>query len=208
VSTGRRMSGPAAEAWRGDGDDVAADRPGLEDAELLRQVAAGDKDAMGELYRRHGEVLFAQIRFVAGDLTLSEETFQDTMVAIWRGAASFRGESKARSRMIAIAHRQARVGLRRRRLRVVDDAFLAALPSLAPGPEHVALDRAEAAAVISAIKALDPAHREVLGLAVGAGLVHPEIAEILQVPVGTVKSRISAARAALIRALSKEGYAR
>ena len=175
---------------------------------MLRQVAAGHKDAMGELYRRHGDVLFAQIRFVTGDLALSEEILQDTMVAIWRGAASFRGESKARSWMIAIAHRQARVRLRRRRLRVVDDGFLAALPSPAPGPEHVALGRAEAAAVIGAIKRLDTAHREVLGLAVGAGLPQSEIAEVLQVPVGTVKSRISAARAALADALSREGYAR
>ena len=207
MSASRGRPGPAPVTWCGD-DPAAAGPTGPEDADLLRQVAAGHTDAMGELYRRHGEVLFAQIRFVTGDLALSEEILQDTLVAIWRGAASFRGESKARSWMIAIAHRQARVRLRRRRLHVVDDAFLAALPSLAPGPEHVALGRAEAAAVIAAIKRLDTAHREVLGLAVGAGLPHSEIAEILQVPVGTVKSRISAARAALARALSREGYAR
>jgi RNA polymerase sigma-70 factor, ECF subfamily len=208
VSVWGRTSGPAAGARRGDGDAVVPSQSEPEDAELLHMVAAGDRDAVGELYRRHGRILFAQIRFVTGDQALSEEIVQDTMVAIWRGAASFRGESSARSWMIAIAHRQARVRLRRRRLSVVDESFLAALPCPAPGPEYVALYRAEAAAVVGAIRTLDPAHREVLGLAVGAGLAYPEIAEILRVPVGTVKSRISAARTALARALSKEGYTR
>jgi RNA polymerase sigma factor (sigma-70 family) len=62
------------------------------------------------------------------------------------------------------------------------------------------------AALADAIDALAPQHREVLALAFGAQVPHREIAEILGVPVGTVKSRLHHARAALARAMADRGY--
>jgi RNA polymerase sigma-70 factor, ECF subfamily len=85
-----------------------------------------------------------------------------------------------RSWVIAIARRQTRDRLRGRRLRVLNDAFLADQPGPGPGPDA-------------------PSHREVLGLVFGSGLSLPEIAGALAIPVGTVKSRLTAARAALSR---------
>jgi RNA polymerase sigma-70 factor (ECF subfamily) len=110
--------------------------------------------------------------------------------------------------VIAIARRQTRDRLRGRRLRVVDDAFLADQPGSGPGPEVMALDRAELAEVTSAIRELTAPHREVLGLVFGSGLSLPEVAGVLEIPVGTVKSRLSAARAALGRILDKRGQSR
>jgi RNA polymerase sigma-70 factor (ECF subfamily) len=180
-----------------------------DDARLLRRIAVGDQAAMTAFYRRHGQVVLAQILLaVGGERALGEEVLQDTMLAIWRGAGSFRGESRVRSWVIAIARRQARDRLRRQRLRVVDDGYLAGQPAPGPGPELVALERAEVAAVADAIRLLGPAHREVLGLAFGAGLSLPEVAAVLQVPVGTVKSRLTAARAALGRVLAEKGQSR
>lgn len=181
---------------------------GLPDARLLSRVADGDRDALAELYERHGHVLLGQIQLVVGDRPLSEEILQDTMLAIWRGAGSFRAQSQVRSWMIAIARRQARDRMRRHRPPTVDDTALAEFPSADPGPESVALERAEAAAVANAIKALSTAHREVLGLAFGAGLSLAEVADVLEIPVGTVKSRLTAARAALARSLRNDGYNR
>jgi RNA polymerase sigma factor (sigma-70 family) len=125
----------------------AASEPESErhDVCLLRRTAAGDQDAMSEFYERHGRVVLGQILLMVGERALAEEILQDTMLAIWQGAGSFRGESRARSWLIAIARRQARDRLRRLRLRVVDDARLAERPSRAPGPEVIALDRAKAA---------------------------------------------------------------
>ena len=175
---------------------------------LVRRIGEGDEDAMAEFYREHGRVVLAQVLLVTGERVLAEEIVQDTMLAVWRGAGSFRGESSVRSWVIAIARRQARDRLRGRRLRVVDDAFLADQPGTGPGPEAMALDRAELAEVMSAIRDLAPAHREVLGLAFGSGLSLPEVADVLEIPVGTVKSRLTAARTALNRILDQKGQNR
>lgn len=192
---------------RNAGAAACADRydPACDDAELLRRIGKGDEDAMAAFYREHSKVVLAQVLLVTGERALAEEIVQDTMLAVWRGAASFRGESSVRSWVIAIARRQTRDRLRVRRLRVVDDAFLAAQPGSDPGPEVMALDRAELAEVKGAIQGLAAAHRELLGLVFGTGLSLPEVAGVLEIPVGTVKSRLSAARTALNRILHEKG---
>jgi RNA polymerase sigma-70 factor, ECF subfamily len=152
---------------------------------------------MAEFYRLHSRAVLAHISLMVGERALAEEIFQHTMLAIWRSAGSFRGESRVRTWVIAIARRQARNRLRRRQLQLVSDAELADQPSSGAEPEALALDRAEISEVADAISDLVRAHREVLGLAFGAELSLAEVAEVLQVPVGTVKSRLWAARAAL-----------
>jgi RNA polymerase sigma-70 factor, ECF subfamily len=187
---------------------VAAGPGGHDDAELLRRVADGDRAALVALYQRHAAMVLAQIGLVVADRGLSEEILQDTMLAVWRGAASFRGQSQVRSWIIAIARRQARDRLRRQRVSVVSDAILAQRPAEEPGPEEIALGRADAEAVAEAVRALGRDHREVLGLVFAAGLTLSEAAYVLEVPLGTVKSRLAAARAALARSLTQKGYDR
>ncbi len=174
------------------------------DAQLLARIGCGDEDAMAAFYREHGRVVLGQILLMVGEHAFAEEILQDTMLAVWRGAGSFRGESSARSWVIAIARRQTRDRLRRRRLPVVDDASLADQPSSGPGPEVMALDRAELTEVMGAIRELASVHREVLGLVFGSGLSLPEVAGVLQIPVGTVKSRLTAARTALSRIIDEK----
>jgi RNA polymerase sigma-70 factor, ECF subfamily len=193
---------PGAAIFTGGQDGACAD------VGLLRRIGRGDEDAMAEFYREHGRVVLAQVLLVTGERVLAEEIVQDTMLAVWRGAGSFRGESSVRSWVIAIARRQTRDRLRGRRLRVVDDAFLADQPGSGPGPEVMALDRAELAEVMGAIRELASAQREVLGLAFGSGLSLPEVASVLEIPVGTVKSRLAAARTALNRILDEKGQNR
>ena len=187
---------------------TASHGPVCDDAGLLRKVGQGDEDAMASFYREHGRAVFAQVLLVVGERVLAEEILQDTMLAVWRGAGSFRGESSVRSWVIAIARRQTRDRLRGQRLRVVDGAFLADQPGSGPGPEVMALDRAELAEVKVAIRELAPSHREVLGLVFGSGLSLPEVAGVLEIPVGTVKSRLTAARTALGRVLNEKGQNR
>ena len=182
--------------------------PASDDELLLRRIGHGDEDAMAAFYREHGRAVLAQVLLVTGERSLAEEITQDAMLAVWRGAAAFRGESSARSWVISIARRQTRDRLRGRRLQLVDDAHLADRAGPEPGPEVTALDRAELAQVRCAIGDLGPAHRELLGLVFGAGLTLPEVAGVLEIPIGTVKSRLSAARAALSRILNEKGQIR
>jgi RNA polymerase sigma-70 factor, ECF subfamily len=179
-----------------------------DDVPLLRRIGSGDESAMAAFYREHGRVVLGQVLLVTGERALAEEILQDTMLAVWRGAGSFRGESSVRSWVIAIARRQTRDRLRGRRLRVVGDAVLADQASSGPGPEATALDRAELAEVREAIRELTSSHRELLGLVFGSGLSLPEVAGVLEIPVGTVKSRLTAARTALSRVLNEKGQNR
>ena len=200
------MNDPRGDAGASTG--TAGHRGACDDVQLLRRIGQGDESAMASFYREHGRIVLAQVLLVAGERVLAEEIVQDTMLAVWRGAGSFRGESSARSWVIAIARRQTRDRLRVRRLRVVDEAFLADQPSSAPGPEVTALDRAELAEVQGAIRKLALPHRELLGLVFGSGLSLPEVAGVLEIPLGTVKSRLTAARTALSRILSEKGQNR
>jgi RNA polymerase sigma-70 factor, ECF subfamily len=176
-----------------------------DEARLFRRIAGGDDAALAELYRMHGQVVFAQILFVVGDRALAEEVLQDTMLAVWRQAGTFRGQSRVRTWMVAIARRQARDRLRRHRFEVVEDKGLANRPSRDPGPDLVVLDRSDVADVAAAIQGLGRSHREVLGLALAAELTLAEVAQVLEIPIGTVKSRLAAARTALCHALNEGG---
>lgn len=187
---------------------IAADGPLSADSSLLGRIGEGDEDAMAAFYRAHGRIVFAQVLLVSGDRVLAEEIVQDAMLAVWRGARLFRGESSVRAWVIAIARRQTRDRLRRRRLEVVDDGALTDQAAVSAGPEAMALDRAELAEVQGAICELAPSHREVLGLALGSGLSLAEVAAVLEIPLGTVKSRLSAARIALNRRLEEKGQSR
>jgi RNA polymerase sigma-70 factor (ECF subfamily) len=192
----------------GHGVGETPNAPDAADFALIERVAEGDEEALRELYLRHGRMVFGQIRFVVGDLGLSEEVLQDTMAAVWRGAGSYRGEASVRSWLVGIARRQARDRLRRRRPLMVSDSALVERPDAASGPDQAALGRLEMGLVAEAIAGLSVAHREVLGLVCGSGLSMNEVAAVLGVPPGTVGSRLSSARAALKTSLARRGYRR
>src|ERR1700678_1343605 len=142
-------------------DDAACDDPACDEVQLLRRIGRGDESAMAAFYREHGRVVFGQVLLVTGERALAEEIVQDTMLAVWRGAGSFRGESSVRSWVIAIARRQTRDRLRAGGLRVVVDAFLADQPSSGPGAEVLALKCGELAHPKGAIRGRAPPHRDV-----------------------------------------------
>ncbi len=92
------------------------------DLALLSRIATGDQEAIEELYRRHSRVLLGQLRFMVDQPALAEEVLQDTMLAVWRGARTFRGGSRVRTWLLGIARRQARDRMRRQRPTPMADA--------------------------------------------------------------------------------------
>jgi RNA polymerase sigma-70 factor (ECF subfamily) len=175
------------------------------DLALLSRIATGDQEAIEELYRRHSRVLLGQLQLMVDQPALAEEVLQDTMLAVWKGARTFRGGSRVRTWLLGIARRQARDRMRRRRPTPMADSDLAQRPSPNPGPEAMAVERSEARRMVAALSTLTPAHREVLGLVFGADLSLAEVARVLAVPLGTVKSRLHAARAAASRTMNDKG---
>ena len=172
------------------------------DETLLRQVAEGDATALAALYRRHGTRLFGFLQRYAGDRMVAEEILQDTLLAVWRSAHLYAARSGVRTWLFGVARRQAHNRLRGHRPVQVPLDAVAGWADPSPGPAELAVAGAQSAAIAEAFEALAQPHREVLALAFAGRLPHGEIAEILGVPVGTVKSRLHHARAALARALA------
>lgn len=168
-----------------------------QDDALLARISAGDRDAMDALYERHCSSLVAYLRLFTSDQSHIEELVQDTMVAAWKGAGRFAGRSSVRSWLFAIARRRAADVLRRRTWQVAGDEALVSMPDPSPGPEAWALAQASQIQLLATIERLSPVHQEILMLVFVHQLSYPEVAEILDVPLGTVKSRLSNARKAL-----------
>jgi RNA polymerase sigma factor (sigma-70 family) len=170
---------------------------------LIRRIAAGDRDALAALCARYQTAVFYYLVRLLGDRALAEEVFQDTLVAVWRSAGTFEGRSSVQTWLVGIARRQAYNSTRRRVLPRADVAELEVLPAADPEPEDVALAGARREELAAAMARLTPAHREVLVLTFVHGLSYPEMARLVGVPEGTIKSRLSNAKRAL-RALLEE----
>ncbi|WP_460399384.1 RNA polymerase sigma factor [Actinophytocola sediminis] len=170
---------------------------------LLGRVGRGDAEALTVLYQRHADGLFWFLLRLAGDRMLAEEILQDTLLAVWRGAASFAGRSQVRTWLYGVARRQAHNRLRATRPVEAGLDEVAELSAAEPGPEELALASVERERVLAAIDQLSLVHREVVLLTFIGELSQVEIAVVVGVPVGTVKSRLHNARAALLRALAE-----
>lgn len=179
--------------------DDAAER------EQLRAIAAGDGNALGCLYRSRGGELMAYLTGVCRDEQVAQELLQDTMLKVWRHAASYRGDASPRTWLFAIARRTARDYLRRPVALPVPDTELDERPAPWPDePEAGALASAGTEALLAAFGQLTPLHREVLLLVALHGLSVREAAQVLEVAEGTVKSRLHHGRRALARLLAAD----
>lgn len=167
------------------------------DLDLVRAVARGDTTALTALYVRHGRALFAFLYRITRDGSAAEELVQDTLLGVWRGAGAFEGRSSVRTWMYVIARRLAYRRMGRRALQVVELEAAAPVEDPGPTPEAAVLINATRDEVASLLDELSSVHREALLLFFIDDLSHTEIAEVLAVPVGTVKSRLSNARRAL-----------
>ena len=179
-----------------------------DDAMLLARVADGDLGPpLEELYRRFEHRLFGLGLNLLGDRGLAEELVQETFVRLWRTAARFDPDrGSVATYVMAIARRLAIDLWRRPSSRPFNPP---------PPPDSKEADPADPAdpvdslmtriVVREAMQALSPAHREVLDLMHGGNLKQAEIAELLGIPLGTVKTRAYYALRALKLALDERG---
>jgi RNA polymerase sigma-70 factor (ECF subfamily) len=171
------------------------------DEELLRLVAAGDAAALARLYERHAGPLYGYLLRLAGDRMTAEEILQDTMLAVWRSAGAFEGRAKVSTWLFGVARRQAHNRLRGRPGPEPVGGDLPERADQSAGPEELAIAAAGGTPVAAAVDRLPEHHRDVIALVFVAGLPLADVADVLGIPVGTVKSRLYPARAAIAAAL-------
>ncbi|RCV52802.1 RNA polymerase sigma factor [Marinitenerispora sediminis] len=173
------------------------------DDDLLAAVAAGDQDALRALYDGHAAAMLRLLRRLTSDRGVAEEILQETWLAVWRSADRFRGEASVRGWLLGVARRQAHNRLRRSEPPAIDVAEAPEPADLGADVEARVLAAAGHDEIMAAIRELPPRLREVVVLALVEELPYRDVAEVLGVPVGTVKSRMSGARARLARSLTK-----
>ncbi len=189
---GMRMSAAWAEPARRPA--AATDEVDDGDRALVRAMARGETAALERLYARHGPGLLAFLVGRLRDRPLAEEVLQDVMLAAWRAAAGFRGESGVRTWLLVIARNRAINARRRARVATVDLDT-----GLAVEARKVARERRldERLDLREALATLPEDQRLTLELVFFHGLAVAEAAEVLDVAPGTVKSRLHRARRAL-----------
>jgi RNA polymerase sigma-70 factor, ECF subfamily len=174
----------------------------MDDDALIAAVARGDDVALRELFQRHAPWLAGRLRGVlpAADV---EDVLQETFLAVWRGAGGYRPGS-AGGWLWGIARRQAALWLRRRRPEGLPLAALAGHGGQGTGdPAEAALSRAELAEAVRALGPEGSAVQEVWRLLYLEDRTVTELAGLMGVPKGTVKSRAHRVRQ-LMRAVLRQ----
>ena len=186
----------AAENWEG-----------LDDAGLMRAMAAGHTGALGALYDRYGRLAYSLAVNMVYDEALAEEITQDVFVQAWNAAGAYRAEmGKVSTWLTSITRYRAIDRLRRQRVRPEGHALGWEEGEMPDLPDGIQVEAAVESGqmqqrVRQAVAQLPREQREALALAFFQGYTHQEIAERLGEPLGTVKTRIRTAMQKLRRLL-------
>jgi RNA polymerase sigma-70 factor (ECF subfamily) len=161
------------------------------DGELIQAAATGDQSAFEDLYRRYARPVFGLALRRLGDRGRAEDAVQETFASIWRSAGSYRPERGPGAPWLYAVARNAIVDRARSRTELPAEIPEAADESAGP------LERTEqswvAWRVHRALEELPEQEREVIALAYWSGLSQSEVAEFLDIPLGTVKTRTRSA---------------
>jgi RNA polymerase sigma-70 factor (ECF subfamily) len=177
------------------------------DEELLARFQNGEAEAFGALVRRYERELYGYLRRYLGDGSLAEDVFQNTFLQLYVKSGQYQPGRPVRPWLYTIATHQAVDALRRggRRPAVSleqagegngdgePSSLAASLEGRDPGPFEAAADQEQRERVRAAVDRLPDFLRPVLLLTYFQGLKYREVAEVLDIPVGTVKSRLHAA---------------
>jgi RNA polymerase sigma-70 factor (ECF subfamily) len=175
------------------------------DGQLLARIAKGDHEAVTVLYQRLERPLFAFLVKTLRDREAAADVLNDTMLDVWRQAGRFEGKSSVSTWIYAIAHNKAISWLRRRREVELNEEANAQVADESPLADS-RLHATEISAVIARLmEKLSVDHRVVLQLAYFQEFNVSQIAEILDCPENTVKTRMFYARQRLRALLEAEG---
>ncbi len=173
------------------------------DAALIESIADGDKRALQVLLARHNQRVYRFVWRLTQDASAAEDIANEVFFQVWRGADRFQSKSTVSTWLLAIARNKAIAMLRRRKHEELDDEAAIADPSSDP---EGALDKKNHSALLQrSLTVLSPVHRQVIDLVYYHEKSIAEVAEIVDAPQNTVKTRMFHARKQLARLLADEG---
>jgi RNA polymerase sigma-70 factor, ECF subfamily len=167
----------------------------LADEDLMTLVERRDADAFAVLYDRHGGAAYSLAHRIVGNPNLAEDVTQEAFLSVWRSGARFdAARGSVRSWTLGIVRNRAIDALRRSstqapKLDLDDEAVLEGQPGTEL-TDSEAIRRETSRRVRGALHELPAEQSEVIGLAYFGGFTHAEIAEMLGMPLGTVKGRM------------------
>ena len=164
------------------------------DTALIARIARGDQAAMRALFARHQAPVYRWLRRIVHDEALAEDLLSEVFLDVWRHAASFAGRSTVSTWLLAIARHKALSSCRRRQDEQLDDELSESICDPADDPETVLNARDRGERLSHALRCLSQAHRAVIDLVYYHGKSVNEVAAVLGVPPGTVKTRMFHAR--------------
>ncbi|MDR2688816.1 MAG: sigma-70 family RNA polymerase sigma factor [Azoarcus sp.] len=166
---------------------------------LLAQIGKGNHAAFNTLYRRLSQRIFAFVRCSIDDKVLAEEVMMDTLFAVWKNPTHFRGDSRVSTWVLGIARNKMLMALRGNKVREYEDIedFADLLDSGYPDGLAQIEARQRETLLKDCMRRLPWTHRECMHLLYFEDYSVDEIAYLLEIPAGTVKSRLSRARARL-----------
>ncbi len=183
-------------------DAAMPDAQHAADLILIRRIAAGDSDALETLYQRYSLRVWHYLIGLLEDRQHADEVLQEVMLAVWKGAVNFRGESKVSTWLLAIAKNLA---IQVRKKNPAQVTLLDEADEFGTTSELDELDeQAELERVRDAIRQLPAEQRETLELVFYHQLAGADAASVLGVAHGTVKSRLNRAVNALRVILKQE----
>ena len=173
---------------------------------LISRARGGDREAFGGLVEQYRDNVYRLAYRMCGNAYDADEAAQEAFVAAWRALPNFRGDAKFSTWLYRLTTNAAIDVMRReKRHQTVGDGEMVDLADDADSPQETVERTEQQEAVQKALATLSEEYREVLLLRYMEELDYAEIAEVLQLPSGTVKSRINRAKAALKAALLKSG---
>jgi RNA polymerase sigma-70 factor (ECF subfamily) len=186
----------------------APDLRGLADEELMELVDAGDTRAFEVIFDRHSGAGYSLALRMCGRRALAEDIVQEAFLSLWRSSAGYdRARGSVRSWVLSAVHNRAVDALRRTGAKSGRDVSDEGIAERLPGRDATDAEverREESRRVRSALDELPGDQRQVIELAYFGGLSHSQIAELLDLPPGTVKGRMRLGLTKMRSALGEE----
>lgn len=184
----------------------SAGKPTADEA-LIAGIAGGNRLAMQLLYARHHVRLYRFVLSLIRNETIAEDVVSETFVDVWQQADRFEGRSKVSTWLMSIARHKALSALRGRQHEQIED-HAETLADQSDTPETAMQKSHRRAMLRSSLAKLTPAHREIVNLVYYQEKKIEEVADILGIPLNTVKTRMHYARKRLAELMTEAGYAR